>query len=50
MGTKRNKAFLALVSDELLPIMYGNRMGRLALTKTPLFASFIERMNFLECR
>ena len=30
--------------------MSGNRIGRLALTKTPLFAPSMERMNFLECR
>jgi len=30
--------------------MSGNRIGRLALTKTPLFAPSRERMNFLECR
>ncbi|KAL9362484.1 hypothetical protein Peur_045269 [Populus x canadensis] len=26
------------------------RMGRRALTKTPLFAPSMERMNFLDCR
>ena len=33
-----------------LPIMYGNRMGWLALTKTPLFALSMERMNFLDAQ
>jgi hypothetical protein len=46
-GTKQNKAFLA---DELLPILSSNRIGRLALTNTPLFALSMERMNFLKCR
>jgi len=47
MGTKQNKAFNA---DELLPIMSGNKIGQLALTKTPLLTPSMERMNFLECR
>ena len=50
MGTKQNKAFNANVSDELLPIMSGNKIGQLALTKTPLLTPSMERMNFLECR
>lgn len=30
--------------------MSWNRIGRLALTNTPLFALSMERINFLECR
>jgi hypothetical protein len=44
----KKNAFLALVFRELFSIMLGNRMG-LAITKTILSVSSIERMNPLEC-
>lgn len=49
-GNEMNEVFLALVLDELLPIMFDNRIRWFTLTKTPLFALSIECMNFLECR
>lgn len=50
MATKQNKVFLALESDELFPIMSSNKIGRLVLIKTLLFAPSAELMNILECR
>ena len=40
---KQNEAFLSLVSNELLPIMYSYRVGQLALINTPFFS----RLNAL---
>jgi DNA polymerase-3 subunit alpha len=45
--------FIRWAKEQEIPvgsILSGNRIGRLALTNTPLFALSMERMNFLKCR